>query len=295
MIEVQLGAATATRIEESYEPNFDAKVFFPDWNESVVREHGSWMSPNHYDATSGWLKLSIHSWLLRVGGKNILIDTCVGNHKQRLHRPKWDMMNTPYLDRLKAAGVTPDQIDMVMCTHLHVDHVGWNTQLDNGRWVPTFKNAKYVWSQEDFDFYSKLDADPEKGPANGGSFRDSVLPVVDAGKAQMIKGAAQLEDGLTVTPAPGHTPGTIRIEFESKGEKALFCGDILHHALQIYQPEWNSFACLDQVNARKSRRAAIEYCAGSGAMLMPCHFGAPFHCHIDQKGSGFAPRFANNF
>jgi glyoxylase-like metal-dependent hydrolase (beta-lactamase superfamily II) len=161
--------------------------------------------------------------------------------------------------------------------------------------VPTFKNAKYVWSQEDFDFYKKLDADPEKGPANGGSFRDSVLPVVDAGKAMMVKGAAELEDGLRITPAPGHTPGTIRIEFESKGEKALFCGDILHHALQVYHPEWNSFACLDQENARKSRRAAIEHCAGTGALLMPCHFGAPFHCHIDHKGDGFAPRFAANF
>jgi hypothetical protein len=101
MVEVKLGAATATRIEESYEPNFDAKVFFPDWTPEVVREHGSWMSPNHYDEASGWLKLSIHSWLLRVGGKTILIDTCVGNHKSRKHRPKWDMMNTPYLDRLK--------------------------------------------------------------------------------------------------------------------------------------------------------------------------------------------------
>ena len=191
MVEVKLGAATATRIEESYEPNFDAKVFFPDWTPGVVREHGGWMSPNHYDEASGWLKLSIHSWLLRLGGKRILIDTCVGNHKSRKHRPKWDMMNTPYLDRLKDAGVTPDQVDMVMCTHLHVDHVGWNTRLENGKWVPTFKNAKYVWSQEDFEFYKALDADPQKGPANGGSFRDSVLPVVDAGKAQMVRGPAR--------------------------------------------------------------------------------------------------------
>jgi glyoxylase-like metal-dependent hydrolase (beta-lactamase superfamily II) len=295
MVQVTLGAATATRIEESYEPNFDAVKFFPDWNPGVVQEHASWLVPNHYDRESGWLKLSIHSWLLRIGGKTILIDTCVGNHKSRKARPKWDMMNTPYLDRLKAAGVTPDQIDMVMCTHLHVDHVGWNTRLDNGRWVPTFRNAKYVWSQEDFDFYRQLDADPQKGPANGGSFRDSVLPVVDAGLATMVKGAAEIEEGLRVTPAPGHTPGTIRIEFESKGEKAVFCGDILHHALQIYHPEWNSFACLDQDNARKSRRAVIEHVAGSGALLLPCHFGAPFHCHIDHKGAGFAPRFAGNF
>ena len=124
---------------------------------------------------------------------------------------------------------------------------------------------------------------------------DSVLPVFEAGLAQMVSGGAQLDENIRITPAPGHTPGTIRIEFESRGEKALFCGDILHHALQIYHPEWNSFACLDADNARKSRRAAVEYCAGSGARLLPCHFGAPFTCHIDQKGDGFVPRFAGQF
>ena len=113
--------------------------------------------------------------------------------------------------------------------------------------------------------------------------------------AHMVRGGAQLDENIRITPAPGHTPGTIRIEFESRGEKALFCGDILHHALQIYHPEWNSFACLDADNARKSRRAAVEYCAGSGARLLPCHFGAPFTCHIDQKGNGFVPRFAGQF
>ena len=103
MTEVKLGAATVQRIEESYEPNFDAKMFFPDWQPAVVQQHRDWLLPNHYDEPSGSLKLSVHSWLLTVGGKRILIDTCVGNHKSRKHRPKWDMMNTPYLERLKAA------------------------------------------------------------------------------------------------------------------------------------------------------------------------------------------------
>jgi glyoxylase-like metal-dependent hydrolase (beta-lactamase superfamily II) len=180
---------------------------------------------------------------------------------------------------------------MVMCTHLHVDHVGWNTRLENGKWVPTFKNAKYVFSRTDYDHYLKLDNDPKTAPANAGSFRDSVLPVVEAGLTQMVEGSAQLDEHLKVEPAPGHTPGTIAIKFESRGEKALFCGDILHHALQVFHPEWNSFACGEAIGARKSRREALEHCAGSGARLMPCHFGAPFTCHVDHKGSGFAPRF----
>ena len=115
--------------------------------------------------------------------------------------------------------------------------------------------------------------------------------LVEAGLTQMVDGAAQLDENLKVEPAPGHTPGTIAIKFESKGEKGLFCGDILHHALQVYHPEWNSFACAEAIGARKSRLEALEHCAGSGARLMPCHFGAPFTCHIDHKGSGFVPRF----
>lgn len=295
MVEVRLGAGTAVRIEESYEPNFDAKAFFPDWDPAVVDRHRAWLVPAHYDEATSFLKLSIHSWLLKIGGRTILIDTCVGNHKPRPQRPKWHLMETKYLDRLKAAGVEPHEIDMVMCTHLHVDHVGWNTRLDNGRWVPTFPNAKYVFSRTDYDHYLKLDSDPATGPANGGSFRDSVLPVVEAGLANMIEGAAQLDENLRIDPAPGHTPGTIAIKFESRGEKALFCGDILHHALQVYHPEWNSFACADAAGARRSRREALEHCAGSGARLMPCHFGAPFTCHVDAAGDGFVPRFQGDF
>ena len=142
MTTVTLGGAKITRIEESYEPNFEAKTFFADWRPEVVDTHRDLIVPNHYDPTSGFLKLSVHSWLIRIGGRTILIDTCVGNHKPRPARPKWHMLETPYLARLAAAGVRPDEIDMVMCTHLHVDHVGWNTRLDNGRWVPTFPNAK---------------------------------------------------------------------------------------------------------------------------------------------------------
>ena len=295
MVEVKLGGAVATRIEESYEPNFDAQKFFPDWRPAILQQHKDWLVSNHYDEPSGFLKLSIHSWLLKVGGKTILIDTCVGNHKPRPHRPLWHMMETKYLERLAAAGVRPEQVDMVMCTHLHVDHVGWNTRLENGKWVPTFPNARYVFSKTDYDHYLKLDSDPATGPVNGGSFRDSVLPVVEAGLAQMTEGEGALDEYLTVTPAPGHTPGTIAIKFQSRGEKALFCGDILHHAIQVYHPEWNSFACGEPVGARTSRRAALEHCAGAGALLMPCHFGAPFTCRIDHKADGFVPRFSGSF
>ena len=296
MTQLRIGAAIAARIEESYEPNFNAVRFFPDWDPAVLQAHADWLVPDHYDPVSGMLKLSIHSWLLTVGGKRILIDACVGNHKPRAARPLWHMLDSPYLARLAAAGARPDQIDMVMCTHLHVDHVGWNTRLENGRWVPTFPNARYVFSTQDYEHYLAVDRDPEKGPANMGSFRDSILPVVEAGLAQMVSGAAALgeslalDENLSVEPAPGHTPGTLAIKFDSRGGRALFCGDILHHALQVYRPEWNSVACADAVNARTSRRKVLEHCAG-GALLLPAHFGKPFACHIENQGKGFVPRF----
>ena len=289
MTAVKIGGATVTRIEESYAPIFEATKFFPDWRQCVVDEHRDWMVPDHYDPTSGFLKFSIHSWLIKLGGRAILIDACVGNHKPRPKFPMWHLMETRYLARMAEAGIRPEQIDMVMCTHLHVDHVGWNTRLDNGRWVPTFPNARYIFSQEDYDHYL---AGPEKGSASHGSFRDSVLPVVEAGLAQMVRGAHAIDEHLSIDPAPGHTPGSIAINLASHGQRALFCGDVLHHALQVFLPDWNSCFCADAINARKSRRKVLEDCAGSGALLMPAHFGAPFLCHIDERGSRFTPRFA---
>ena len=289
MTSFAIGAATVTRIEETYEPNFDAAKFFPDWRAETVQQHKDWMLPHHYDASSGSLKLSVHSWLVRVGGRTILIDTCVGNGKARPTMPKWHQMQTGYLDRLAEAGVRPDQIDMVMCTHLHSDHVGWNTRLDNGRWRPTFPNARYVFSKLDYEYYRT--PAPEQGPASVAAFHDSVLPVVEAGLAHMVSGTHQVDEHISLDPAPGHTPGTVAITLASRGERALFSGDILHHAIQVHEPTWNSVGCVDGVSARTSRRKVLEECAGTGGVLMPAHFGIPFACHVDAKGNRFVPRF----
>jgi glyoxylase-like metal-dependent hydrolase (beta-lactamase superfamily II) len=291
MTTANVGAAKIRRIEETYGFFFTAKDFFAEWRPELVAEHMSWMAPHHYDPATGYLKLSIHSWLLEIGGRKILIDTCVGNHKSRKHRPFWDQLNTPYLERLAAAGVKPEEIDMVMCTHLHVDHVGWNTKLDNGRWVPTFPNAKYVWSKTDFDYFSAIDRDPAKGPAIGGAMRDSVFPIVEAGLCQMVDGAQTIEENISIEPSPGHSPGHFVIKLDSQSKAAYFAGDVIHHAIQVYHPHWNSFACLDQVTARTSRRKLLENCCGSGALLAPQHFGAPHLCHVEAKGDAFTPRW----
>jgi glyoxylase-like metal-dependent hydrolase (beta-lactamase superfamily II) len=284
-----IGAATITRIEETYEPNFEAAKFFAEWRPDVVERHREWMLPHHYDPMSGKLKLSVHSWLVRVGRRTILIDACVGNDKPRPNRPLWHMLKTPYLDRLEKAGAKPADVDVVMCTHLHNDHVGWNTRLSDGRWIPTFPNARYLFNRTDFEHFKTID--PDKQPGNVAAYRDSVEPIAEAGLADLVSGTHVVDEHLTLEPAPGHTPGTMFITLSSRGARAMFCGDILHQAIQVFHPEWNSFACEDQENARKSRRVVLERCAGSGALLMPTHFGAPFVCYIDAKGEQFAPRW----
>jgi glyoxylase-like metal-dependent hydrolase (beta-lactamase superfamily II) len=285
-----VGGATVTRVEETYEPNFEATKFFADWKADAIAPHRSWLDDAHWDPDKGMLKLSVHSWLVKVGGRTILIDACVGNDKARPNRPMWDKLKTPYLDRLAKAGATPEQVDVVMCTHLHNDHVGWNTRLQDGRWVPTFPNARYIFSTTDYQHFKTVDA--AKQPGNAAAFKDSVAPVVDAGLADLVPDAHTLNEHLALVHAPGHTPGTGFITLQSRGAQAVFCGDILHHAIQVHHPEWNSFACEDAVNARKSRRKVLEHCAGTGALLMPAHFGAPFVCHVDDKGGAFLPRFA---
>ena len=163
-----VGQATITRIEETNLPGYLLRDIFPDFTDAHLAEHQSWLAPHHYEAETGKIILSVHSWLLQVGGKKILIDSCCGNNKVKPGRPFWHMLNEPYLERLAAAGARPEEIDLVMCTHLHHDHVGWNTQQRDGKWVPTFPNARYVFSKPDVDYFTKVDADPKEGPAELG-------------------------------------------------------------------------------------------------------------------------------
>src|ERR1700730_14453820 len=206
MTTARIGAATITRIEETYGLFFEARSFFADWRDEVAAEHMAWMVPDHFDPASGFLKLSIHSWLVEVGGRQILIDTCVGNHKSRKARPFWDQLDTPYLARLAAAGVKPEEIDMVMCTHLHVDHVGWNTRLDSGRWVPTFPNARYLFAKREWEHWSA-----ERDPDTARIMADSVKPVLDAGLADLVAMDHRISSEIWLEPTPGHTSGNARL------------------------------------------------------------------------------------
>jgi len=287
----RIGPAKITRIEETYGATYAATDIFPECSGDVVAEHRHWLAPNHFDAETGLIKLSVHSWLLQIGKENILIDACCGNNKVKPGRPFWHMLNVPFLERLAAAGARPDEIDYVMCTHLHHDHVGWNTQLRDGRWVPTFPNARYVISQADFEYYRKLDADAASGPAEMGTFRECVMPIVEAGRADLVSGTHRLNDSLELMPAPGHSAGHVVFKLEAGGERALFIGDVFHHLLQVYYPDWNFPKNSDAQQARASRRMVLEHAASSGALVLPAHVGAPFAGRVETTGRGFRPRF----
>jgi len=286
-----VGQASIVRVEETYGPTYKAADLFPELSEEILAEHRHWLAPNHYDPDTGLIKLSVHSWLLKIGGQTILIDACCGNNKVKPGRPFWNLLDLPYLDRLAAAGARPQDIDLVMCTHLHHDHVGWNTQLNDGRWVPTFPNARYVFSKPDFDYFHKLDADPKDGPAELGTFRECVLPVVEAGRADLVTGPHRLNEHLEILPAPGHSPGHFFFKLESGGQQAAFIGDVFHHLLQVYYPHWNFPKNSDAEQARVSRRRVLEHCASTGALTLPGHVGAPFAGYIERTDKGFKARF----
>jgi glyoxylase-like metal-dependent hydrolase (beta-lactamase superfamily II) len=283
---ITIGDVEVRRIEEIiiYEP----MSLFADFRPEVLAENRHWLEPHYYDAQREMFPTSIHSWLLKTPERTILIDTCGGNGKTRPVSPRFDQLNTPYLDRLKAAGASPEEIDTVILTHLHIDHVGWNTRLDGGRWVPTFPKATYIMSQVERDAH-----DPKRGAASKPDgvnlpFIDSVQPVLDNAKVRLVEGNETLFEGIDLMPVPGHTPGQMAIRVRSRGEEGVFCGDIMHQPIQVAQPDWNSKYCGDQEMARQTRKRMLAYFAETRALMLPVHFGWPYCGRIARRGSGFA-------
>jgi len=245
-----------------------------------------WLIP-HFATEEGRLKMSIHSLVVETPKHRIVVDTGLGNDKQGRNVPTWNNRDTPFLETMTAAGFAPDSIDTVLCTHLHVDHVGWNTRLENGRWVPTFPNAKYLFAKREYAHWEGERKKQGDGKVNDGSFDDSVLPIVEAGKAVMIDSDAQPDPLLTLGDYPGHTPGSIAINLKDGGRQACFSGDIMHHPIQVYHPDWSSQFCTDQALSAKSRRRLLEDCVATNALLCPAHFPGANAGYIKPAGNAF--------
>jgi glyoxylase-like metal-dependent hydrolase (beta-lactamase superfamily II) len=292
---VRIGSFEVNRVADYEGPSFDPTEFFPDFDPEVVAANADLIGPRLVDPASGKLVFSFHSFVIRTGRHNILIDACIGNDKERPARPQWHRMRTSYLEDLARCGVAVGDIDFVMCTHLHWDHVGWNTRLADGNWVPTFPKARYVMAQREFEHWQGVHDSGADTP-HATAFADSILPVVASGQALLVgddyglKDGYALEDGLWFEPYPGHTPGNVVVHAKSGGERGLFVGDVLHHPLQCLKPEWSTRACSDPDASRVSRTRLLAEHADSGTMILPAHFPDPTAGWIRRHGPAY--RFA---
>jgi glyoxylase-like metal-dependent hydrolase (beta-lactamase superfamily II) len=259
---------------------------FREWDEHAVAPYAAALGPRYFD--HGVHTLPVHCWLVRTGTTTILVDTGCGDDKERPDLPELHRLRTGFLGRLRAAGVAPEDVDVVLCTHLHVDHAGWNTRLADGRWVPTFPRARYVVSAVELAHITALAADQKSPRLMRDLFADSVLPIVAAGQIETTAGEHELAPGVTVRPAPGHTPGHVQVELRSRGERAVLSGDILHTPLQGPFWSWRIVLAGDPEQDVRTRRALLETCAENGALLIPAHFHLPGVGRVRADGERFA-------
>ena len=291
----QVGRARVTRIEEWRGTFLTPQLLFAGFTPEAYADTRESIGSPYLDLATDAIRARLQSWIIEHEGQTVLIDTGAGNDKSRPGLPIFGGLKTPFLERMASAGFGVESIDLVICTHLHVDHVGWNTRLVDGEWRPTFPRASYVFPAADAVYWDPRNVDrfpPHVGAVvNAGFFEDSVQPILDAGRARLVEGAAEVGPGLRLDPVPGHTPGSTAITLHSDGEAAIFCGDVVHHPLQVLNPGWNSIFCEDAAQARASRRRVLEMAAEQGAWLVPAHFAGDHRVRVQRSGTEFRPVF----
>lgn len=244
--------------------------------ENLVDLH-SWLRPHFLD-DDGNILLSIHAFAIRSRDVRIIVDTCLGAGKDR-PIPDWSNLQTSFLADLETAGFAPESVDNVLCTHLHFDHVGWNTILEDGKWVPTFKNARYLVGEREWGFWKDED-DPFAPEAK----IDSILPVFDAGLVDLVQSNHIVTDEVRLIPTPGHTPGHVSVEISSRGERAIITGDLFHHPLQMAHPDWEDVADVDGQLAHRTRIEFLESNADQPVLILGTHFNTPTGGRIIRDG-----------
>jgi glyoxylase-like metal-dependent hydrolase (beta-lactamase superfamily II) len=289
MADTKLGEFTLSRVTEGSGFHSPARDVFPDWDTEAVAPHLDWMVPRHYRPDGELLNIIIQSFLIKTPRHTILVDSCGGNDKNR-KRPHFHQQKWPWLETLAAAGAAPEDIDFVLCTHMHVDHVGWNTRLENGRWVPTFPNARYIFARTEWEHWQKLAAETDL-PRTGNYIEDSVLPIIEAGRADLVETDHAISDGIWLDPLTGHSPGAVGLHLRSGGDEAVLCGDMMHHMIQCRLPDWSTNFCTDQAAARATRRAFFERYADTDTLIYPAHFPAPTGGRIESAPEGFTFRY----
>jgi glyoxylase-like metal-dependent hydrolase (beta-lactamase superfamily II) len=275
---------------------FPASLIFPGATPEIVAHARQSLDARFIAQDEDALQWSFHSYVVRTPGRTILIDTCHGNDKNRPEPFAYaHMMNTDYLGNLARAGLSPEDVDLVMCTHLHIDHVGWNTRLSDGKWVPTFPNARYLMTRVDYERFERTSPDDPEGALGYYSFQDSVLPVVAAGQAELVETdhviEQELGEGIWMEGAPGHTAGSVVIHAKNPYGHAVFAGDVIHHPIQVPAPSLYIAGEYDTAMAQRTRQRVLESCADMGALLLPAHFPSPSAARVVSTAAGLALDF----
>ncbi|HUQ55567.1 MBL fold metallo-hydrolase [Lentzea sp.] len=286
---IELGEVTVTRVWEYYgSVELTPEQFFPDIPRQDWEDQAGWLVPEFHDPATGTVRAAIQTWLLRSEGRTILVDTGVGNGKERPYSPVWSHLDTDFLDNLARAGVRPEDVDVVINTHLHVDHVGWNTRLEDRAWVPTFPNATYLMPKDDFDFWNPANNRAQVlGRGNQNVFEDSVAPVHQAGLTRLWEHGHRIDAHLRLEPAPGHTPGSSVLTLASGTDRAVFVGDLMHTPVQVLEPDANSCFCENPAEARATRRRILGEAADTGTLVFPAHFPGGGAVEVVHDGGTF--------
>jgi glyoxylase-like metal-dependent hydrolase (beta-lactamase superfamily II) len=274
LISWKIGAVKITRVPEIELPGM--KWIVPELNPENLNRIG-WLKPHFVDAR-GEAMAAVQTFVIEVNDQRILVDTCIGNDKQTPIK-FWNNRQGPFLQDLTGAGFAPESIDTVLCTHLHIDHVGWNTRLENGKWVPTFPRADYLFGRVEWEHWNTH--------RDGGQemiMQQSVDPIVQAGRHRLVETNHRLCDEIWIEPTPGHTPGHVSVNIVSEGKRAIITGDLMHHPAQIQHPEWGCVADVDKEQAQATRRKFIEQHANGPTLVIGTHFAKPTAGRIVRDG-----------
>ncbi|GGT59656.1 MBL fold metallo-hydrolase [Streptomyces purpureus] len=284
-----LGDVEVIRIVEWRGPFAPARGLVPGSGADLWQENEDWLAPDHWEPAGDRAVAALQTWVLRSGGRTVLVDTGVGNGRERPQSPQFHHWQGDFLGGLAEAGVEPGDVDVVVNTHLHADHVGWNTTAADGGWTPTFPAAQYLLPAADDAYFG-----PGNGYGNGLReddrliYEDSVAPIHRAGQAVLWDGTHRIDENLVLESAPGHTPGSSVLRLGSGGDRAVFVGDLLHSPVQILQPSHNSCFCLAPVQAAATRRKVLNRAAAERELVVPAHFAGAGGLEIRRRGDGFA-------
>jgi len=287
MQQIQIGDVSIASIIERDGPWRAPEAMFPDYDEEIGARHLAELDPVVYDPASGRMVITYQTFVVRTPKHTILVDTCTGEDKG--YPAPMDFPKQPWLDGFAKLGLRFEDIDYVFCTHLHIDHCGWNTRLVGGKWVPTFPRAKYVFHKREYAAWEEATARGDQPP--GEVWRMNCLPIVEAGQALLVDDDYSLDDTVWLTPTPGHSPCHCCVNIRSGGQRAVVTGDMMHHALQCREPDWSTIFCWDPAQAARSRREFLTSIADTGTLVLPVHFPAPTAGLVSADGNRFRYTF----